>query len=150
MDARLTALVDFAEAGTSCVPINLAVGQWIVQGTPVSSTEFLSRTHGGLGNAFLNQMPERDQRSVREGHADHVWQSIMHQADGLIAPLKNAQPGPGGALSLVDVTMTGGTAGVVYISAVRVALNSIDLWWISDFIHSPAKTVGGGGISVGF
>lgn len=150
MDTRLITLADSVEAGASCTPINLAVGQWIVQGTPVSSTEFLSRTHASLGRFVVEQLPGRDRRQVLEGQADHVWQTIMHQTAEMIAPLMNAPAGPGGALSLVDVTMTGGMAGVVCVSAVRVSLDSIDLWWMANFQHETAKIGGGGGVSVGF
>ena len=149
MDQRLTSLVSSVEAGASCIPLNLAVGQWIVQGTPVSTAEFISRTHSSLGNAMANQLSGRERRQVLQGQDDKTWQQIMHQAADMLTPITFAPAGPGGALSLTDVTMTGGPAGVVRVAAVRVALESINLWWLSEFRHDPAGG-GGGGVGISF
>lgn len=151
MDARLKSLAAAVEGGATCLPVNLVVGQWIVQGTPVTSSDFLKRTQESLSRIALDQMPGRDRRLLRAGKADHVLEAAQDQARGFMGPLAGSISGAEYALSLVDVTLTGGLSGVIHGAAVRVPLASVDVWWIAGFKHEPAKFGGGGGgMSVGF
>lgn len=150
MDSRLVTLVGAAEAGATCVPINIVVGPWVVQGTPVSTAVFLSRTHQSVGQAAVDQMRNRDRRQMVEGKADHVWQAIMQQTAWMVSPIAGASTGPENAISLVDVRLTGGVSGVVGAAAVRVPIASVGVWWLGDFRHEAASFGGGGGVSVSF
>lgn len=148
MDARLKSLVAAVEAGAAYWSINLLVGPWIVQGTPVSSQVFVAKAHQGLGRIALEKHSPEVRRKVEVGEADHLWQEAMQETVGMIGPLTGSTSSPEDAVSLINVQMTGGTSGVIRASSVRVPIAAVGAWWIADFNHVRARIPVGGGFTV--
>lgn len=129
-DARLTDLIEAAEAGDTCPRvISLLTGSWLIQGRPISTEKFLERTHDALYRSFAGQ---REVRKFR-GDPEQRTEMILRMSNPIVASIDRSDEKDVTTLNLADVTITSSVGPSLHPPVVRVSTASISAWWINDF-----------------
>lgn len=143
-DARLQAIISAAEEDRPCPRIRLLVGDWLIQGYPVSTETFLAITR--------DDMTEQ----VQEG-AD--WRRVKRDANAAnrfveerVGPLMAAfgtGPDDGATLNLRDAVLINSVT--LKVPAIRVPLTGVQAWWhVTMTVEESRRYSGGIAVGVGF
>lgn len=123
VDGRLQALISTAEAIRPCPRIRLLVGDWLIQGQPVSTETFLAIT---ANNMSEQAMETKEGRRLKGNQA--AANSYIHEQVGpVMSAFGNQTEADEMAMSLRDAVVVG--AATLKVPAIRVPVASIQAWW---------------------
>jgi hypothetical protein len=146
IDPRLRALVGAAEQGRPVPSVGLVTGSWVIQGTPISTQQFLWITQ----SAVETEISQTKESQTFRGTKDELGASIREQTAPLFAAFGWPTPVDGNALSLGTVTVGGGIGAALRVPALRVPLTAVAAWWACPYVALAPRSGGGGGVTVSF
>lgn len=145
MDKRLLALSASAERGEDCPVLNILSGSWLISGSPCTTRQFMEATHSN----FYQQAASTTELRRYKNQEQQLRQDLLSQTNPLMKTFDQGAHAPEDAISLVNATVVASTGPALKVPALRVQLDSVGSWWVTDF-RTDQQFSYIGGVGVGF
>lgn len=143
-DFKLLAVIAAAEENRPCPRIRLLVGDWLVQGHPVSTETFLAITRDDM----TKQVQEGGEWRRVKRDPDAAKQYVEERVGPLMAAF-GVGPDDGATLNLRDAVLVNSVT--LKVPAVRIPLTSIQAWWhVTMVVEESRRYSAGIAVGVGF